>query len=150
MKCTTCSVLSASCFNAHWCGFRSCHSFQRWAKTQRKRGRVMSFLRRSTGGAPPVTSGDTASMDWCRDRWPALFEHLTATRWDNGEERQTSSLSVFMDSGVLKACLNDKAESRVAFVASASFEGLLDALDEGIQNGSLDWRRSPQGRGRSR
>lgn len=82
---------------------------------------------------------------------PALTAHLTVSAWEDGEERVTSSVTLFMGQQMLQAALNDRDGGLVAFVTGTSLDGLLDALETGLQRGSLDWRASGQrSQGRSR
>jgi len=81
-------------------------------------------------------------------RYPFLWEHLTETKWEDGSRREPSSITIFLDQGWLKACLNDKSGGLVAFVSSASFMGLLGALEDGLMEGTLEWRRAREGKGK--
>jgi len=74
----------------------------------------------------------------------ALHEFLTARLFDDGSERETATLLIFAADGVWKACLNDRAEGRVAFVTSSTVQGLLGALDGQLEEGSVEWRASKQ------
>lgn len=51
-------------------------------------------------------------------------------------------MTVFCEDGKFKAAITDKDSGMVAFLSSDSFQGLLEALDRGLGNGSLDWRQS--------
>lgn len=77
-------------------------------------------------------------------RAPMLYAMMTDDKWDDGDARETSTLTLFVDAGMLKAVLNDRALSRTAFASSATLEGLLDALEEGLEADSLDWRVKPE------
>lgn len=76
---------------------------------------------------------------------PALWEYLTMQTWEDGTPRETATVSIFVGSGGLQAALNDRDVGRVAFVTGTSLAGLLDALETGLQNESLDWRVSRSG-----
>jgi len=73
-------------------------------------------------------------------RYPNLWEHLTALAYPDQTARVPSSVSVFLDAGCLKACLKDKDNGLVAFVTADSLTGLLEALEAGLAEESLDWR----------
>jgi hypothetical protein len=73
---------------------------------------------------------------------PTLVEYLTATTWDDGQERPTATLLLFTEDGVWKCCLNDRANSRSAWVSGDTPEGCITALEEGLSLGDLPWRRS--------
>jgi hypothetical protein len=80
---------------------------------------------------------------------PTVLEYLSSTRWDDGSERQTSTVLVFCEEGRWKACLNDRAMDRTAFVSGNTPEGLLTNLEAALADGTVDWRRrGKSGRGR--
>lgn len=84
-----------------------------------------------------------------RKRYEALVEMMELSSWEDGTPRQTSTMTLFIDSGSLKACLNDRDGDRTAWVSADSFKGLLDALEKGLRDDSLDWRhRQPDGKQR--
>lgn len=76
---------------------------------------------------------------WARVH-PALWEHLTLGLWDDGSVRETSTVLVFLQDGVLKACLRDRNRPAVGFVAGVSWEGLFESLEAALVSGKLDWR----------
>lgn len=75
-------------------------------------------------------------------RYVALGEYLTTDRWPNGDMRLTSTLSLFVDDGVWKVCLNDRQEELVLFATGDSMLGVLEALEATLRAGTGDWRRS--------
>jgi hypothetical protein len=86
-----------------------------------------------------------------QDRWwvaeyPALAEHLGCPRWPDGAVRETTTILLFVEAGAWKACINDRAEGMVAFVAAGGPRTLLERVEKGLVEGTLDWR--PQRRGR--
>lgn len=76
---------------------------------------------------------------------PRLLEHLTCRVWDDGTPRETSTLLLFTEEGRWKCCFNDRALGRQAFVTGATLEGLLLALERGVESDGLDWRRRREG-----
>jgi hypothetical protein len=73
---------------------------------------------------------------------PALWEHLTCDKWDDGTIRERSTLSFFCDAQAAKLCLSDRATDRIAFVAAESLDAALLMLNEQLDNGTLLWRES--------
>jgi hypothetical protein len=71
---------------------------------------------------------------------PALSEHLIQTQYDDGTHRQTSTLLIFVDGGVLKLCLSDREVGRSCFVSAATFEEALKKLDQQLADDTADWR----------
>jgi hypothetical protein len=85
----------------------------------------------------PAVTGCTFPRDY-----PGLFEHLTVGVWPDGKPRPLSTLLICVDGGRFRACLNDRANGCSTWVSAASVAGVLQVLDSGIRQGSLDWRRS--------
>ncbi len=73
--------------------------------------------------------------------YPNLWEFMTSTKYADGSPRVLGSLTVFVDAVCLKACLNDRDSSLVAFASAETMEGLWAALERGLKDDSLDWRR---------
>jgi hypothetical protein len=112
----------------------------------------MGFLKRRevVEGSPAMISmGSPAPCDLAK--FPALVEFLHCEAWPDGSRRQTGTLLVFVDEGRLKACLSDRDQALVGFVTGESLEGLIRAVEEGLQGDHVDWRPSRvNGKGRRR
>lgn len=72
---------------------------------------------------------------------PHLYEHLTATEFDDGGAREVSGLTIFVDDGVLKVALNDRSEQRSAYVTADTVGEALDTLERQLAEDMADWRR---------
>lgn len=72
--------------------------------------------------------------------YPALVEFLGATEWAPGESRETGTVMFFSDAGLIKCCLTDRAQSLVAFMTALNWTELLEAIEEGLVSGRIDWR----------
>lgn len=97
-------------------------------------------MRRPEGnGQGPVSLGKVEDPQFKR-LYPLLFEYLTCDTWDDGTTRETSTLLLFVDAGVLKGCVNDRAMGRNLFVAAESLSGLLGAANEALGETSPGWR----------
>lgn len=106
----------------------------------------MSLKRPSTkeapGGAVVPPEGEWAAS------YPLVWEFLFLEKWEDGSSRVPGSITLFAEDGLFKACLNDKDGQLVAFTSQRSPEGLFEAVDTGLGAGTLDWRRSRQGKPR--
>jgi len=89
-----------------------------------------------------VPEGQTAECVEMPVRWPEIYHHLVDSVWPDGKARETSSLTVFAEDGLFKVCLNNKAEGFVCFMSGPGFYAVLDALQESLADGSVDWRKS--------
>lgn len=76
---------------------------------------------------------------------PALWEYLTATRFEDGSVRVCSTLLIFVEDGLWKACLNDRENDRSAWVSAGTWKELLEALERGLASDTAHWRAKPQG-----
>lgn len=74
--------------------------------------------------------------------FPATWEYLSLDTHKDGTSRHTSSLTIFVDEGVLKCCLSDKDVGEVAFWSADTWEELLAGLEEDLSSGQGDWRSS--------
>lgn len=81
-------------------------------------------------------------------KYPLVAEFLCCTQWDNGDPRQTSSLTIFFEGGFLKMSLNDRACSRSLYVTAASIDTCLVALEEHLTRDIPGWRDWPQKAGK--
>lgn len=74
-------------------------------------------------------------------KWPGLWEHLTVVEWpDDGGERKTSTITLFMGQQGLTACLSDKANGVTCFANATTLKGLLDELEAAVQSPDTVWR----------
>lgn len=80
--------------------------------------------------------------------YPALMEYMTQTVWAGGEARTTTSILLFTDGPVWKACLTDRDSEprRVAFVSGPTPEALLRAVEAQLSQGTADWRDQYSGK----
>lgn len=106
----------------------------------------MSYLRRLPPPGAESSGGEPPDRDF-KDRFPALFEHLTAARYPDGSARRTCSLSVFCEDAMWKMCLNDRDQNMVLFVTEPRFDACLEALELLLQEELPPWRKSKQFQG---
>lgn len=72
---------------------------------------------------------------------PATWEHLSETAWPSGKPRVTSTLLVFVEDGLVKLCLRDRATGRVGWVSGRTLTDALNSLETSLASDSLEWRR---------
>lgn len=101
-------------------------------------------------GKPPSSCGPQSAEDaeWI-DRHAALADYMTTDKWPDGRRRDTTTVLLFCEAGVWKACVSDRDSSCVAFVSGAGPTSVLEAVEKGLREGRLDWRPSrkfPKGR----
>jgi len=73
--------------------------------------------------------------------FPLFFEHLTADRYESGEKRDRSTISLFIDDATFKCSLNDRQEQRTLYRAGNTVQEALLSLELALLEGSADaWR----------
>jgi len=92
-----------------------------------------------------VGAGSAAGSGPCpacklSERFPTLVEFLWSDRWADGTARQTGTITLLVDQGMLKASLNDRDTGCGSFVAAKTFTSLLEAIEKGLAASSLEWR----------
>ncbi len=86
-----------------------------------------------------------------RKSCPYLWEFMSGTTYEDGSERKLPSITIFVGPDGLQACLNDRDQGLVAFVTATGLAGLWTALEQGLREDRLDWRRaSPPGQRKGR
>lgn len=100
----------------------------------------MSFLTRVVdsaggGGAPGRTTGVLVEC-------PAVTEYLSSDKYPDGAARERSVLSVFIEDGRVKACLNDRDAGRTLWRSADGVEDCVMAIECAIVDGTADWRRA--------
>jgi len=140
-----------------WCGL--CYSGKRGRQTYKghygyRQSRAarqvfpMPFVQRSAPlEAVPVANAAITGCDFA-ETYSALWEYLTLTQWPDGKPRVVSTLLVLVQDGMVKGCLNDKAQLRSLWVSGASYTAMLDALEGHLRHNTGDWRRAFQARKR--
>lgn len=142
-----------------WCG--ACYAGLRGRETYKghagwrpkisRPGENLTMALRKRDASVASSTGE-AVLTVCRlsERMPQLIEFLSAVRYEDGTARVLPTLTIFIEPGCFKACLNDRDQSLVAFITSGSLTGLLEALEAGIGEDTLEWRSPAQGYRKSR
>lgn len=72
--------------------------------------------------------------------YPLLAAHLGDPVYDDGTPRLTSTLLIFAEQGLWKACLSCRDTEEVAFVSASNTRDLFLKLEDGLEADELDWR----------
>lgn len=138
-----------------WCGM--CYSGRKGRRAFRgHRGYRAIRLRREIRGDEvalsrpvPQASGRPVAAELPPDggfQCPVLREYLCSATWDDGTERETSTLLIFFADGVWKGCLSDRALERAGWGAGRTFSELLMTLERLLAEDRIEWRqKKPQG-----
>lgn len=96
--------------------------------------------KQAKGKAASVTDKEFCSL------YPALGEFLFAVVDDEGKPRQTATLMIFADGGLVKALLNDRSSQQTLWAQGATLEESLNDLDRRIQDDTSAWRDNTSGK----
>lgn len=100
---------------------------------------IMGFLRKLTRPAEGAVDRPEANDPQIAASHPALHDHLTRLRNDDGSARQTCSLTLYGQAGRFKAFLNDRDSGASLGVESDSIGGLLRALEAELESDAPSW-----------
>lgn len=81
-------------------------------------------------------------------KMPTLWEFLSAKAWEDGTERETGTILVFVEDGLVKVCLCNRDTGHVAFVSAKSFSGALESVEKHLAADTVDWRLSRAAKGK--
>lgn len=110
----------------------------------------MSFLRKSSEADARRVFSATEEGIVFAEGLPALMEYLTAASYPDGAPRETSTVMLFCDGGVFKACLNDREAQRSLWASGPSFLDALEALEAMLSTGTGEWRQNAQWKGKGK
>lgn len=100
-----------------------------------KLGRPVQRPSKDDGQVPPPMSSPNF-----RERWPELFKFLAMHR-GSGQNASTGCLTLFLEQGCFKLCMNDRPNSRSAFVSGKTLTLALDAAEVGMSAKTIRWRQ---------
>lgn len=109
---------------------------------------MAKYLKPKLSGDPNVDILPVVPMA-LKATFPALGEFLTETKYPDGKSRETSTITVFVQDGMVKVCLNDRDQGRVLFRAGEDVVTALQALEDALTGDDADWRAAA-GKGRRR
>lgn len=88
-----------------------------------------------SGPREPTAPGDLLGP------YPAIWEYLSETAWESGKTRETSTLLIFIEDGLVKCCLRDRAAGRTTWSSGEVLEDVLAGLNMVLEKGTAEWRK---------
>jgi len=74
------------------------------------------------------------------------MDHLTATTWDDGGPRLTTTIGISWGEGRFLATLRNRAEQRVTFVSAETITELWDCIHRAVDDPDTVWRKDQFGK----
>jgi hypothetical protein len=103
------------------------------------------MLRKRDAGVDKVGLRGTLTSSKWGQTYPCLWEMLVTDHWEDGTPRTLSTLTIFVDDDQVKLCLNDRAQGLTGWASGSSVEEALKALESGLKEDTIEWRRSSAG-----
>jgi len=75
-----------------------------------------------------------------RERFPTLLEFMESTSYADGQRREKSTVTLFVQGEECRASLGDHDNSRSCFASAGTFLEALEALEAVLSTGSASWR----------
>ena len=97
-------------------------------------------MKKEVQEAREVSKGQLPADPWLLNNCPSVVEHLVDSTYDDGSLRETSTLTVFIDAGVLKVGLNDRDNRRTLYVSGPDVGSALESLERALRAQAPDWR----------
>jgi len=72
--------------------------------------------------------------------YPMLTEHLADTTWDDGSTRVPSTITLFLEDGLVKLALNDRDSERSLYRSGETLQEALRAIEKALSSSGADWR----------
>lgn len=102
---------------------------------------MAEFIKRQSGGGRSVLAITDIPGGEDLTRWPALCEFLAVNDWGGGKRRDPGTLTLCFGDGRWKGCLNDRDAHQTCWVSAGALLAVLDVLDAGLRDASLEWRQ---------
>jgi len=74
------------------------------------------------------------------EKFPLLSAHLADDRWEDGTDRQVSTLTFKVEGGALVGALNDREGRQSLYRTAETMEGVSKALEKALGDPKADWR----------
>lgn len=105
-------------------------------------------LKRRSPQHSPCSAGGVLTACELSVLYPTVVEFLCKETWEDGASRLTGTITLMAEGGMVKAAVNDRDGQLSCFVSGKSVTSLLEALEVGLGDDSLDWRvKKPFGQG---
>lgn len=100
----------------------------------------MSYLQKRDKAPAKVNGSQMAVGGSLEGEFEAMAEFVSAGNWSDGTVRVPGTLLICTGEGRWRAWLNDRDGEVAAWVSASSLQLLLEAVEMGLREGSLEWR----------
>ena len=92
--------------------------------------------------AAPTHNGEPGVMPDTKfaERYPLLSAHLADDRWEDGKDREVSTIVYKVEDGHIVAALNDREARASLYRTGDTLEAATKALEKALGASGADWR----------
>lgn len=101
---------------------------------------MLPNLKKPNGPTKPPAVGTGFSDKEFEKEFPYLAAFLLQTTWADKSERLPGTITVFVQDGQMKLCVNDRDLNRSAFVTAPTWAMLIQITEDKLSDDSLEWR----------
>lgn len=101
----------------------------------------MSFLKKVDKSQPNQALLAGKVDEEFKKKFPALWEFLTVARYEDGQARETSTISISVADDGYKVCLRDRDNGRCLWVTGMTFFDTLKTLEATLKSEDAPWVR---------
>lgn len=91
-------------------------------------------------GGVPVGKATTCQL---ASKFPEVWAFISDVTWEDGSEREPGSILLCIGDGLVKMWLNDRSNSRLAWISADTLSGVFKLANEGLGASTLPWRSQP-------
>jgi hypothetical protein len=99
--------------------------------------------KRDAGPAGVGWKGELSPGKW-GTLYPSIWEMLTTAAWPDGSPRTLSTLTIFVEDGQIKLCLNDRDQGLTGWASAGNVEEALKAMEAALKEDRMEWRRAKE------
>jgi len=96
-------------------------------------------MKRPDASSEPAAPGEMPDAKF-REKFPLLSAHMADDRWDDGKDREVSTLVFKVEDGLIVGALNDREARASLYRTAETMEGASKALEKALGDGKADWR----------
>ena len=98
-------------------------------------------MKKPDAAKPVAGAAGLVKDDHAMKTYPTVIQFLSDVTWDDGSARTPGSLTLFIEDGIWKACLNDRDASASLYVSGDNVTACLKSLENRLAGTvTAEWR----------
>jgi hypothetical protein len=121
------------------------HGIIDWQNTTTRTEYLMGVFDKIPTGPLGADGGKLPEDSDFLDRWPSVFELMTATKYPGGQPREKSSLFFVIEEGAFKISIAERTRDLSLWASGPTFFAALDTLEQRLTSDAPEWRSKGKG-----